>query len=72
MVGRFLAVPWFSWSGTAAAGLILLGVFVPFGLPGVDVANFVGYVLWSVWLIVFAVLLWRRPALEETAADRRR
>lgn len=61
-VGRFLAGPWFSWFGAVSAGLILLGVFAPTGLPGVDVANFVGYVLWSMWLIVFAVVLWRRPA----------
>lgn len=69
MVARFLAGPWFSWFGTVSAGLIVLGVFVPIGLPGVDVANFVGYVLWSVWLIVFAVLLWRRSALDEGAAE---
>lgn len=60
MVGTLLAGPWFSWSGLVSAGLILLGVFVPAGLPGVDTANFLGYVLWSVWLIVFAALLWRR------------
>ncbi len=34
------------------------------GLPAADVANFVGYLLWSVWLITFAALPWRRPALD--------
>jgi hypothetical protein len=29
----------------------------------VDLANFIGYVLWSLWLVAFAVvLLVRRPA----------
>lgn len=69
MVAHFLAGPWFSWFGVVSAGLILLGVLVPTGLPGVDAANFVGYVLWSVWLIVFAALLWRRSALDERAAQ---
>lgn len=29
----------------------------PLNLPLVDTANFVGYILWSVWLVVFAVVL---------------
>ena len=46
--------------------LILAGVLSPLDLPLVDTANFVGYVLWSVWLVVFAVVL-----LVRSAADRR-
>lgn len=57
--GHFTRV-WFSWFGGVAAGLILLGVFVPIGLPGADAANFIGYVLWSVWFIVFGILLLQR------------
>lgn len=48
--------------GAAAAVPILLGVFSPLQLPVVDLANFVGYVLWSVWLLIFAALLVRRGA----------
>ena len=29
----------------------------PLGLPVIDTANFFGYVLWSVWLIAFAVVI---------------
>ena len=46
--------------GGVAAVLILSGVFSPLELPVVDVANFVGYVLWSVWLLIFAAVLVRR------------
>jgi hypothetical protein len=42
--------------------LILGGVLSPLNIPALDTANFVGYVLWSVWLVAFAVLLVRRPA----------
>ena len=58
-IGRRLAGWWFSWLGLASALLILLGVFAPLGLPVADIANFIGYVLWSIWLIAFAVILWR-------------
>jgi hypothetical protein len=43
--------------GAVAAVLILAGVLAPLELSGVDQANFVGYVLWSLWLIYFAVVL---------------
>jgi hypothetical protein len=36
-------------------------VLSPLDLPAIDLANFVGYVLWSAWLVAFAVLLIRRP-----------
>jgi hypothetical protein len=32
----------------------------------VDLANFIGYVLWSAWLIAFAVVLVRRPRVTST------
>jgi len=48
--------------GGVAAVLIFLGVFSPLQLPVVDFANFVGYVLWSVWLLIFAAVLVRRGA----------
>jgi hypothetical protein len=60
-LGRRIAGRWFWFLGLASAALIAVGVFVPLDLPGADFANFVGYILWSVWLLAFATLLWRRP-----------
>jgi hypothetical protein len=57
---RTLAGRWFSALGAVSAVLIFSGVLSPFDLPMIDTANFAGYVLWSVWLIAFAVLLLRR------------
>ncbi|WP_436492220.1 DUF4386 domain-containing protein [Actinokineospora sp. HUAS TT18] len=48
---RLIAIP--------AAVLILSGVLVPLGVPGTDLANFVGYILWSLWLIALAWRMWR-------------
>ncbi|MDQ5833741.1 MAG: DUF4386 family protein, partial [Actinomycetota bacterium] len=63
---RRIAGRWFAALGLAAAALILLGIAVPLDLPGADLANFVGYILWTLWLIAFAVTLWRRR-LADTA-----
>ena len=52
---------WFSVLGAVSAVLILSGVLSPLDLPVIDTANFAGYVLWSVWLVAFGVLLLRRP-----------
>jgi hypothetical protein len=54
--------------GAAAAVLIFSGVFSPLALPVVDLANFVGYVLWSVWLLIFAAVLVRRGARQPSRA----
>lgn len=54
--------------GGVSAVLILLGVLSPLSLPFVDMANFVGYLLWSVWLVVFAALLVRRGARQPSRA----
>ena len=43
--------------GAVSAVLILAGVLSPLDLPLVDLANFAGYVLWSGWLVIFAVVL---------------
>jgi uncharacterized protein DUF4386 len=61
-LGQRLAGRWFSYLGLAAAALIALGVLVPLDVPGTDFANFLGYILWSVWLLAFATFIWRRPA----------
>lgn len=54
---RTLAGRWFTALGAVSAVLIAGGVLSPANLPLIDTANFVGYVLWSVWLVAFAVLL---------------
>ena len=50
---------WLRLLGIPAAILIATGLLIPLGVPGTDMANFVGYVLWSVWLIALAVVLVR-------------
>ena len=57
---RGLAGRWFSVLGLASAALVLVGVLSPLDLPVVDTANFFGYVLWSLWLIAFGVVILRR------------
>jgi hypothetical protein len=64
---RALAGRWFTALGGGSAVLILAGVLSPLDLPVIDTANFAGYVLWSVWLVAFGVLLWRRPATTATS-----
>jgi hypothetical protein len=59
-VGRTIAGRWFTVLGGSAV-LILAGVLSPLNLPGIDIANFAGYVLWSIWLIAFALVLVRSP-----------
>ena len=56
-LGRRFAGRWFPVLGTVSAALVLAGVLSPLGLPVIDTANFLGYVLWSVWLIAFAVVI---------------
>ena len=48
---------WFSALGAVAALLIVAGALSPLNLRLVDDANFIGYVLWSGWLVIFAILL---------------
>jgi hypothetical protein len=64
-LGRRYAGRWFQVLGASAAALVVAGVLSPLDLPGIDAANFIGYVLWSVWLIALAVVIVvheRRPA----------
>jgi hypothetical protein len=56
-LGRRYAGRWFQALGGVSAALVLAGVLSPLGLPVIDAANFIGYVLWSVWLIAFAVVI---------------
>ena len=50
---------WFTALGAVSAVLILSGVLTPLHLPVVDNANFIGYIMWSVWLVIFAILILR-------------
>jgi hypothetical protein len=61
---RALAGRWFTVLGSGSAVLILGGVLSPLQLPAVDMANFLGYVAWSLWLVVFAVLILRKARSE--------
>jgi hypothetical protein len=72
-LGRRYAGRWFQALGVLSAALVLAGVLSPFGLPLIDTANFAGYVLWSVWLIAFGVIVLirdRRPVSATFAATR--
>jgi hypothetical protein len=60
-LGGTIARRWFTALGAVSAVLILAGVLSPLHLPVVDRANFIGYVLWSVWLVIFAILILRQP-----------
>lgn len=67
-IGSRLAGRWFTVTGVTAAVLILGGVLAPLDLPGVDTANFAGYVLWSAWLVALAVLILREPVATRPVA----
>jgi hypothetical protein len=70
-LGRRYAGRWFQVLGFASAALVLVGVLSPLDLAGVDAANFIGYVLWSVWLVALGVVILvhdRRAARERIPA----
>jgi Domain of unknown function (DUF4386) len=71
-LGRTIAGRWFTALGAVSAVLVLAGVLSPLDLPGIDLANFIGYVLWSIWLVVFGLLLLRRPRTATPAPARAR
>jgi Domain of unknown function (DUF4386) len=56
-LGRRYAGRWFQVLGIVAAALVAVGVLSPLELPVIDTANFFGYVLWSIWLIAFGVVI---------------
>ncbi|MEA2296174.1 MAG: hypothetical protein QOE86_3813 [Solirubrobacteraceae bacterium] len=72
-LGRRYAGRWFPVLGGASAALVLVGVLSPLDLPVVDTANFAGYVLWSLWLIAFAIVILmrgRRTAASPSTSER--
>ena len=68
-LGGWIARRWFTALGAVSAVLILGGVLVPLQLPLVDDGNFIGYILWSVWLVTFAILILRHDRSRGAAAQ---
>ena len=63
LVVRAVGAPiWVRILGYASAGLIAPGVIIPLGVGVASLTNFAGYVLWCLWLIVMAAVLWRAAA----------
>ena len=71
-LGRRYAGRWFQVLGVTSAVLVFVGVFSPLDVPGVDTANFFGYVLWSVWLVAFGVVILVHERRTATSSSRRR
>ena len=71
-LGREFAGRWFTLLGGASAALVLVGVLSPLDLPAVDTANFFGYVLWSLWLIAFGIVILVRERAPRLRAPGRR
>jgi hypothetical protein len=67
-LGRAFGGRWFLALGGLSAVLIAAGVLSPLHVPGVDLANFIGYVAWSLWLVAFGVLLLVRRRAAAPAA----
>ena len=63
---------WFAPVGYAAATLIALGLLEPLGVAGAGLANFLGYIAWSLWMVGVGVFLLRgrstRTSLTPAAA----
>ena len=61
VLGRVLSVV-----GLVAAALIAVGTVEPLDVPMAGLLDYVGYVVWSIWLVAFAVrvviLARRKPA----------
>jgi hypothetical protein len=68
-LGRRYGGRWLQVLGGAAAALVVAGVLSPLDVAGVDAANFVGYVLWSLWLIALAVVIVVRERRPATSLD---
>jgi MFS family permease len=55
-------------AGIVSAALIVAGVAEPL-VPAVGLINFAGYIVWSIWLIAFAIALVRRPTATDQPDD---
>jgi hypothetical protein len=65
---RGLAPRWMTYLGYAAAALIATGIVIPLGIEPASLSNFLGYIAWCLWLLALAVVLWRAPTTDPTAA----
>ena len=57
-----IAPRWMCWAGNASAVLIASGVVIPLGIEAASITNFIGYVVWCLWLIAMAGVLWETRA----------
>lgn len=55
---RTVLPSWLTYTGFAAAALIATGIVIPV-LDLASLTNFAGYVLWCLWLIAVAIVLFR-------------
>ncbi|MFE7718717.1 DUF4386 family protein [Nocardia rhizosphaerihabitans] len=60
---------WFALLGYVSAAAIATGVLVPLGVEPAELTNFLGYLLWSAWLLAFAALLARHGAMPSRVAS---
>lgn len=60
---------WFPALGVLSAGAIAVGVAAPWGVPGTQQVNFVGYILWSVWLLILSALWIRARRIPEDLGE---
>jgi hypothetical protein len=65
---RGLARSWMTYLGYASAALIATGVIIPLGVEPASLSNFLGYIVWCLWLLAVAVILWRPPNTAATTA----
>ena len=65
---RSFAGRWFGLVGSVSAVAVFAGVLSPLELPIIDTATFAGYVLWTLWLVSFGVLLLVRRSPQPLAA----
>lgn len=59
---------WFAWLGYVSAAAMAVGVLAPIAEQA-GLVNFVGYLLWSCWLLAFAVLLARQGVMPRRVAS---
>ena len=65
---RHILPRWSTSLALVSAPMILAGLLVPLGVPGADAVNFVGYILWSGWIVALGVTLLRGGLTTRSAA----